>query len=101
MDTQYLSEAICEELEGGINYMKLAIEERVSRPVWSKTFNEMAQTEYAHAQKLFNMLHEHIESLSTVYKDGLPDYIKEHREKAVNAMACCGGQIKALQDLYK
>lgn len=101
MDTQYLTEQILDELTGGVNYMKLALEERVSKPTWSKNFFDMAQMEMGHATKLYTMLNEHIESLKTIYKDEMPEYIKEHHRLATKYMTEHGAQIKTLQELYK
>ena len=56
MDIKYFKEQIHEELEGAKQYIEKAIEAKIDRPAWSRTFALMADAEAEHAGNLMKMM---------------------------------------------
>ena len=67
INLEYFKHQIKDELEGGCDYAKLALEIRGQNANWSKTFHEMGTIELGHATNLYKMGEEYYKSITSPY----------------------------------
>lgn len=99
MNMIFYKEHIEDELEGAKHYIKWAIELKGSKPSWSKHFVEMSAAELKHAETLYRMYQEHLESISEAYKS-VPKYIIELEECIESMYETCTYEIKSMHEMY-
>jgi hypothetical protein len=99
MDIDYFVDQIHDELDGSIDYIKLAIEIRPMNLSWSKTLVDMSAAEMNHAVNLFHMLEEYYTKIASDYvqtPDWLEDGYKEIADEYVSKIA----NIKHMHEVY-
>lgn len=99
MDLKYLSEHICEELDGAEEYIMKAIELKPMTLPWAKTFMEMASAEMLHANNLYKMYTEYYQKVSTNMSE-LPVFISEDYQKTVSKYTSKSVKIKSMIDMF-
>lgn len=99
MNTEYFKEQICEELCGAKSYAKLAIENKIDHPEWSKMFLEMSGTELEHASYLMKMFNEFYNKMGS--KNGIiPQYIEDAHTETSDEFASKYAKVKYLHEAY-
>lgn len=95
----YFKPQIKDELDGGAEYIKLAIELKSTKPQWSKTFYEMSTAELGHAVNLFHIAEEYFKYESSQHQES-SEYIDSLWEEVVNTYTRGYAKVKAMQDSY-
>lgn len=101
MDVKYFKSQIIDELEGAHNYIRKAIEMRLSHPEWSKTFAEMSEVEVTHSSKLYNMFEDYCKHITEKNDGDTPSYLRSMHNELMDEYADMMTKIKRLHDMYK
>ena len=101
MDLEYFKEQIDDELDGGEDYIKLAMETKACHPDWSRTLVSMSSQELGHATDLFRMYEEYQKTLDDAYPDGLPDWISDMQKCITDMYTKRSAMIKYMHEMYK
>ena len=99
MDLEYLSEHICDELDGAEEYIIKAIELKPMTMPWAKSFMDMATAELTHANALYKMYTEYYQKVSSNMSE-LPSFISEDYDKTVKMYASKSASIKLMIDMF-
>lgn len=95
----YFKPQIKDELDGGTEYIKMAINLKSSKPVWSKTFYEMSLAELNHAVNLFHLAEEYFKYELTQHEESR-EYIECMWDEVVNTYTWGYAKVKSMQDSY-
>lgn len=97
---EYFKDQIKDELMGARNYIKLAMETKVSHPEWSKLFSEMSLMELDHAHNLYKMFTDETGPLMESYQD-VPEYISEIVKDVISYYSKHYAEVMYMHDAYK
>lgn len=101
MDLKWFQDALKEEVEGSITYIKIAIELKAMSDKMSKNFFDMSVQEADHAKKLFEMSMEYYTKVSEAWDDSLPKFMEDIKNDIVKCYTEKAVEIKMLQSMYK
>lgn len=103
MTFSYFRSKICEELEGACEYIKKALELKISNPSWAKQYVEMSAAELNHATAQFKMFEEHYTNITSTFseeqKAAMP-WLSEVRSEIVDLYSERYAKVKAMHDLF-
>ena len=90
MNAKWFKDHICDELEGAVCYLKMAIDTMKSYPEWSKEFYKMSDAEQDHATNIYKMFMD-------MYTDteGTDPYMKTMRDAIMN---CFSSEMRKIED---
>lgn len=96
---EYFRDKIKDELCGGKEYIKMAIEFKSSHPAWGKMFVDMSAAELSHATNLYKMADEYYKEVTGAYKE-IPKYMREMWDEIVTMYTDKSAEVKYMHDLY-
>ena len=99
MDIYYLKEHLCEELDGAKDYLKKAINLKMDKPDWARSFYDMSNAEFEHAKNIYRILNEYYREIDV--KPELKDYMEPFKNSIDEHYMECVGMIKYMQESYK
>lgn len=103
MTFSYLRSQICEELEGACEYIKKALELRISNPSWAKQYVEMSAAELNHAAVQYKIFEEHYTNITAVFSDdqkaAMP-WLSEMLAEVTDLYSEKYAKVKAMHDLF-
>ena len=101
MDVKYFKSQIMDELEGAHNYIRKAIEMRLSHPKWSKMFAEMSEAELGHSSELYDMFEEYCKHIAEKNDGETPSYLLNAHNELMDCYSEMMIKIHRLQEMYK
>ena len=99
MDLEWFKDTLKDELCGGKEYIKCAIETKMSNPNWSSTFLKMWEMKLDHAMNIYKMFIEHYQNIETKTKE-VPEYIVELKHKMTECYTNGATTIANLKNAY-
>lgn len=101
MDVKYFKSQIVDELEGALNYIRKAIEMRLSYPAWSKMFAQMSEAEVDHSSKLYDMFEEYCRHVTEKNGGDTPSYLRSVHHELMDEYSEMMTKIHRLHEMYK
>lgn len=99
MDLEWFKDTLKNELFGGKEYIKCAIETKMSNPNWSSTFLKMGEMELDHSMNIYKMFMEQYQNIEIKTKEA-PEYIVELKYKMTECYTNGATTIANLKNAY-